>query len=236
MSASTIVIWSSILVSEEKAGIDTSVMRRQLADDIPSIVLYRLDQDSRKVFWINIYNAFFIQLTRHYKKSAREFTDQKDIIICRVAMSLDDIERKILCGYRSKYFRGRFKKLRVSEHLKKIAVDKYDPRIHFALCRGVKHGPEIICYNNHYLEKQLTYSAGLFLESNIEIDHDNKKVVLHKYFDEYYNAIGGKKEIYEIVYDWLQAEVDDYEISYKDFNPEPDIIRYADDYHLASFI
>lgn len=236
MSTSPLIVWSSILVSNMRYGVSTKVMRRQLADDIPPKVLYAFDDTAKKVFWLNIYNAYFIHLTNLSEKPAKDQLDTKFIKISRHMMSLNDIERDILCGYRSTYFGGRFRKLRVSKHFKKLAVKKYDPRVHFALARGVQYGPELICYNLAYIENQLTYAAGVFLERNIEIDEENKKVVVHKYFEEYYNAMGGKENIIEIIYDWTTIELDDFEFSYKDFNEKEDIIRYADEYHLASFL
>ena len=229
--------WSNILLSDIRFGKNTKVMRRQLAQDVPRKVFYRFDQNTKKAFWINIYNAFYIYMSERFGKPAKFLLDRKHITIARHTFSLNDIERDILTGYRSTGIsKGYFRKTNIPDVVKKFALSDYDPRVHYALCRSVVDGPEIIPYYNDYIDKQLNYAAGLFLELNIDFDHENKTVVLPMYMKEYYYAIGGKKEIVELVYECMDAEIDDYKFFYKENDKGDDIIRYADDYNLAHFM
>jgi len=229
--------WSNLLLADVRFGQNIKVMTSQLAENVPRKVFYRFSSNTKKAFWTNMYNAYYILLTKRYNKPAKYFLDEKCVRIARHNLTLNEIERDILGGYRSTGIsKGYFRKSKVHDHVKKLAVNEYDHRVHYALCRSVVDGPEIIPYHRKVIDKQLNYAAGLYLELNIDFDHDNKTVVLPLFMKEYYYAIGGKKAIVELVYECMDAEIDGYKFFYKDFDKEEDIIRYADDYRLAHFM
>lgn len=65
-----------------------------------------INDDARKVFWINLYNAWYQIFAIRDKKSKDEIYTDKDIRFADASFSLDDIEHGILRKYRWKYSLG----------------------------------------------------------------------------------------------------------------------------------
>lgn len=132
MDNSLIRLSENILASV-KLGHDTSLLRRELYYLKDKKLKTFLSNDELKgIFWTNIYNAYV--LIMHTEKVHKEFFFQvKRIKISRYALSLDDIEYKIL---RMGNYRGIFliiNNLLCPNFIKNNAVEKVDFDLKFRL-------------------------------------------------------------------------------------------------------
>ena len=105
-----------------------------------------INDAARKVFWINLYNAWYQIFAIRKKKLRNVIYTDRDIHFYDVSLSLDDIEHGILRKYRWKYSLGYLPQFLTSKAVMKLAVSEIDFRIHFALNCGAKSCPPIAFY------------------------------------------------------------------------------------------
>ncbi len=176
------------------------------------------NDEAKKAFWINIYNAWFqILKTREKKKSSAIFT-QRLILIAGKKFSLDDIEHGILRKYRWKYSKGYFSNIFANKIIRELAVSRIDYRIHFALNCGAKSCPPIAFYSYEKINHQLDIAAKSFLISETEIDDIKKEVKVNRIMDWFIGDFDGKKGIKKIIATILQKDVTNYRIKFKPYN------------------
>jgi len=170
------------------------------------------NDNARKTFWLNIYNAYYQVLASQNLKPPKIFSE-KAIRFADATLSLDDVEHGILRRYRSKYSLGYLPQWFPKKIIKQLAVEKIDFRIHFALNCGAKSCPPIAFYNYENIEAQLELATRSFLESDTEIDEPNKTVNVTKLFRWFQADFGGKKGVRNILsryklkyktYDWSE--------------------------------
>lgn len=155
--------------------------------------------DAKKVFWINIYNAF-IQITgtelensknHYFKKKRIEFRDLK--------LSFDDIEHSILRKGKCKYSLGYFNNLFIKNQIKRLQVEQIDFRIHFALNCGAESCPPILFYSLNQIESQLEIATESFIEKSTTVEHQRKRLKVSRLFLFYLNDFGNKKGIRKLL-------------------------------------
>ena len=99
------------------------------------------EDDKRKAFWINVYNATTQSVLKadpaRYKKR-NAFFKAKLVTIAGHKTSLDEIEHGILRRSKCKLSLGYFNKIFKSRFEKALRVGKLDYRIHFALNCGAR--------------------------------------------------------------------------------------------------
>jgi hypothetical protein len=182
--------------------------------------LRQMSENGKKAFWINIYNSFLqLNLREHYKKHPQQ--DRSDGAGVEIAtatschallyttrnipmagrmFSLDDIEHGILRKYRWKFLYGYVPHLpMLVGPISKLAVQKLDCRIHFALNCGAKSCPPIAYYSADKIEAQLDQATRAFLCQETEIAHVKHEIHLSKIFYWYYGDFGGKKGIHDLL-------------------------------------
>jgi len=120
------------------------------------------NDNSKKVFWINIYNAYTQILLKkdvstYQNKDA--FFKAKKILISGELLSLDDIEHDFLS-----------KKNINTEFKNQFQLITTDPRIHFALNCGAASCPAIRFYEVGKIEEQLNLGTQVYLESDVKYD------------------------------------------------------------------
>lgn len=156
------------------------------------------NDDSKKAFWINLYNAFTqVALTKdpNKYKNRNSFFGEKLVTIAGKKLSLDDIEHGILrrskikwsMGYLGKWFPGSFEK--------KMRVDTLDYRIHFALNCGAKSCPPIAFYSPQQLDKQLDLATKAYLKGDAEYDSTTNTVSLPAIMGWFRGDFGGKRKM-----------------------------------------
>ena len=147
----------------------------------------QLNNDSRKkVFWINVYNAY-TQISLKKDTSAYQkkevFFKTKNILISGELLSLDDIEHNFLSKKKGDTgFKNQFQ------------LTTTDPRIHFALNCGAASCPIIRFYEVEKIEEQLNLATQVYLESDVEYDRVANTVsvpVLMKWFQDDFNGEEG---------------------------------------------
>lgn len=188
------------------------------------------NDEAKKAFWINIYNAFFQIFRKFNQINKPEIYRKKLIIIAKNKFSLDDVEHGILRKYRYKYSLGFLPNLFTKNLIKQLAVDKIDYRIHFALNCGAKSCPPIAFYSLENIEAQLKMATFSFLEGETEILEEKKEVHITQLFKWFLADFGGKKGIRKILKEHLKMESKDYSLVFKPYSWEEDLENYSDNF------
>jgi len=126
------------------------------------------NDNSKKVFWINVYNAYIqILLSKDTStyKNKDAFFKAKKILISGELLSLDDIEHDFLS-----------KKNINIEFGNQFQLITTDPRIHFALNCGAASCPLIRFYEVEKIDAQLNLATQVYLESDVIYDTLTNKV------------------------------------------------------------
>ncbi|PWJ58477.1 uncharacterized protein DUF547 [Dyadobacter jejuensis] len=206
---------SGKLLLAVKTEQETKGLEITLADLPQTSILAELEDDTaKKVFWINIYNAYFQLLASREKLSNPTIFTSKSIYIAGVPLSLDDIEHGILRKYRVKWAKGYLPKWFVGKPIKKWAVERVDYRIHFALNCGAASCPPIAYYTADKLEEQLNLAMKNFLLSETTIVEKEKKVVTNKILYWYQGDFSGRKGILDIISKVMEQDLRGYSLDY----------------------
>jgi hypothetical protein len=221
---------SEQLLLHVKLGKDTSAIQRKLEEsELISLKKSLVNDDKKKAFWINIYNAYY-QILRQEKKIVKPaIYKQRLIKISGKSWSLDDVEHGILRRFRYKYSLGFFANVMASKFIKEHAVDQLDYRIHFALNCGAKSCPPIAFYHSGNIHAQLDLATQSFLEGESDFDDENKVVRTSALFKWFYADFGGKNGIKRIFAERLNKEISDYKIKYKDYSWEDDLANFVEE-------
>ena len=186
------------------------------------------DDDHKKAFWINLYNAFFLILRKELKLDKPAIYRDRVIIIAGQTFSLDDIEHGILRKYRFKWALGYLPHPFAPAIVKRLAVSKMDYRIHFALNCGAKSCPPIAFYSTDQLERQLNMAALAFLEYETEVFTEKKEVHVTRLFQWFLGDFGGKRGIRRILKKHLQLETKGMKIVYREYDWTEDLDAFVD--------
>ncbi len=183
--------------ADAKKYIDT------LADANLTELQSQLDNDDkRKAFWINLYNAYTQYELRkspeQYKKRST-FFGASFITIGGEKVSLDKIEHGILRRSKIKWSLGYLNKLFPSKFEKQFRVQQLDNRIHWALNCGAKSCPPIAFYDPAKIEKQLILAQKAYLKGDCIYKTEENTVYVPKLFSWFQHDFGGKKGTKEIL-------------------------------------
>ncbi len=156
------------------------------------------NDDLKKAFWINIYNAFTqVSLTKNPEKykDRGSFFGEDQIEIAGKKLSLDDVEHGLLRRSKIKWALGHLNKWFPSSFEKKHRVDTLDYRIHFALNCGAKSCPPIAFYKPIQLGKQLNLATRAYLNGDAEYNELENIVMLPAIMGWFRGDFGGKKKM-----------------------------------------
>jgi hypothetical protein len=219
---------SERLLLDVKKKKDTSSIQLQLAELALDFLAQQLiNDDHKKAFWINIYNAYY-QILRVEKKTTKSAIYKKKLFsIAGNLLSLDDVEHGILRKYRYKYSFGLFAHLFPSKFNKSNAVNDLDYRIHFALNCGAKSCPPIAFYHAEAIHAQLDLATQSFLEGESDFNDESKVIYTTALFKWFYYDFGGSKGIRRIIAEQLNKDVTDYTIKYKKYSWEDDLANFV---------
>ncbi len=156
-----------------------------------------LNNDVQKVaFWTNVYNAFTnVQIVKNnLQKSVWEksdfFTDRA-LKIGSVFFSLDDMEHGIL-RRNGKRRNGKPDQFDSSDSRRKLMVENFDSRIHFALNCGSISCPPLAFYSEDNLEAELSVAESSFTEQEFLVDHEFKEITCSQIFVWYKHDFGNQ--------------------------------------------
>ncbi len=193
--------------------------------DAEEIVNQLPNDNYRKAFWINIYNAYtqilLIEVPNSFEDRQTFFTDKK-IVIADAKISLDFIEHRILrrskvkigMGYLKRWFRGK--------HEKMWALDSLDARLHFALNCGAKSCPPINVHSAEFINDQLDRCMEFYLKTECVYQKELNLVSVPKFMGWFRADFGGKKGILELLRNWeIIAPKAKPKIEFKDYDWTP---------------
>lgn len=184
------------------------------------------NDEARKAFWINIYNAYYQILAIRKRKSKDVIYTDRSIGFADASFSLDDVEHGILRKYRWKYSLGYLPQFLPSTTIKKLAVDKIDYRIHFALNCGAKSCPPIAFYNYKDLNTQLDVSAISFLETETNIDSENHVLHVTKIMQWFKADFGGESGIKQVIAKYLGGDFASFDVVFNDYDWSDDLKNF----------
>jgi hypothetical protein len=219
---------SEQLLLDVKMEKDSSSIQLQLKElDLDFLRKRLINDDKKKAFWINIYNAYY-QILRTEKKLVKSVIyKKKSIPIAGKLFSLDDVEHGILRRYRHKHSLGLFANLLTTNFIKKNAVETLDYRIHFALNCGAKSCPPIAFYNSENINAQLDMATQAFLGGESDFNDESKVVNTTALFKWFYADFGGKKGIKRIFSEQLNKDISGYKLNYKAYSWDEDLANFV---------
>jgi hypothetical protein len=210
---------SGKLLHAVKTGTPTDSIEKNLAALKTGELLTGLNNDTaRKVFWINIYNAWYQMLAVREQKTKLKIFTGRYIRIAGLSLSLDNIEHGILRRYRWKYSMGYLPQFWPRSIIKKLAVSSIDYRIHFALNCGAKSCPPIAFYTYENLDKQLNLASTVFLKSETTIDSVNKNLTTSRILSWFKADFGGLAGIRKKLSAIFHKDFSDYRVSFKNYD------------------
>jgi hypothetical protein len=161
------------------------------------------DNNQKKAFWINLYNALNILFLKPdpeiiYTQHGRilHFSNRK-INVGSHLCSLNFVEHGLLRVSKIRWGRGYLKKPYISPFEKEFRLHEPDPRIHFALNYGATSCPPVRIYDSEKIENQLEIAAISFLDSKIAYYAEENIVHVSQLFNWYVGDFGGEKGILE---------------------------------------
>jgi hypothetical protein len=224
-----LVALSGKLLFAVKTGEPTDSIEAALAEVSTQSLIHGLsNDDARKTFWINIYNAYFQILATREKLTRPDVFTQEAFTVGGLKLSLDDVEHGILRRYRVKWSLGYLPRFWPDKEIKKLALTNADYRIHFALNCGAKSCPPIAFYDYEKIEAQLELAATSFLTQDVEVDDTQKVVRVTKLMKWFKADFGGNRGIKEILQKYLGKDFSDYKIEFKDYDWSSSLGNYAD--------
>ena len=219
----------NVKMGEATKSIEYSLEKLDIGDLTGSL----LNDNIKKVFWINIYNAYFQILSVREKKAKPVIFTQKLISIAGRKFSLDDIEHGILRKYRWKFSLGYLPQLFPSSLIKQMAVSVIDYRIHFALNCGAKSCPPIAIYKVDSIDKQLDLATQSFLDGETVVDEEKRTVMVTKLMQWFKADFGGKLGIIRVVSKYLKRDFTNYTIIYKKYEWDVQLENFTEELHLG---
>jgi Protein of unknown function, DUF547 len=182
---------SENILSKAKIGEDTSSLRRELYYIRPRVLEKSLHNDDlKKAFWLNIYNAFYIILKNDPEQKDIKLK-QKKVKVARSYFSLNDIEHGILRRHKFRFGFGYLNNPFYSNFIKNISVQKIDYRIHFALrCNQLDNYP-VDFFEHKVIDNQLNIVEKVFLNSETTINPKLKKRIPLKFVFFHFKDFGG---------------------------------------------
>ena len=220
---------SQQLLSASKSTKSVTPLLNQLGKISLSQLQIELNTDAkRKAFWINIYNAYAIIYLKPNPKvilnsiSRKRFFNSKFIQISECTFSLNCVEHQILRKSKVWWSKGYINKLYIKPCFKKLRVNNFDPRIHFALNCGGLGCPPIRYYDAASINKQLDTATQAFLYSETDLDSTKNEVKISRLFNWYIGDFGGTKGILSFLKKYtILTEKENPKIIYSPYNWEP---------------
>ena len=186
------------------------------------------NDDYKKAFWINIYNAHFQILRKQFNLKKPEIYKDRMIKISGNTFSLDEVEHGILRRNRHKLSLGYLPNPFSRKIITDLAVEKLDYRIHFALNCGAESCPPIAFYSADKIAYQLELSTLSFLESETKVDEQKKEISVSKLFQWYRADFDGTKGIRIILKEKLKLDTTDFKLKYNEYSWNEDLENYTE--------
>lgn len=196
----------------ERATFDYSGARRSqefreyelVARALNKYPLAAVDAREKKLaYWINIYNALVVHgiVSLGVARSVKDVSGFFETAAYQIdghVFSLDDIEHGILRCNSAKYL-SPFKPFAKGDPRQKFAMERIDPRIHFALICGTRSCPPFAVYRPETIDDQLDVATATVLNDEATIEHGTKTLRVSKIFQWYKKDFGDRQDIVRFV-------------------------------------
>ncbi len=137
-------------------------------------------------------------------------------------MKPTDIEHQILRKSKIWWSKGYLSQPFTKPCFKKLRVNKFDERIHFALNCGGLGCPPIRFYDYNSINEQLDTATQAFLYSETSKNEKKKEIKISKLFNWYIGDFGGTKGVLSFLKRYhILNEKENLKIVYSDYNWEP---------------
>lgn len=188
-----------------RTGVPADSLQQILyAADKASLKAALNNDNLRKTFWINVYNAATqttLKAAPEQYKSRNKFFKAALITIAGEKLSLDKVEHGILrrsknklsFGYLNKWFPGRFEK--------DFRVDRLDKRIHFALNCGARSCPPIAYYTANKIDEQLQSAMTGHLKTETDYDSLKNTAAVTAFMGWFRGDLGGKRGVRKLLHE-----------------------------------
>lgn len=173
---------------------------KKLTQELVRIEVENASREEKIAFFINIYNALVVHANIEHGPPTNlwqryKFFNTVRYVIGGYTYSLQDIENGVLRANRKGVgmFTRPFGK---GDHRLKVALEKHEPLIHFALVCGAKSCPPIKTYSSNDVASQMKMAAEAFLDGDdaIQIMMNKKEVKLSMIMKWYREDFGNNNE------------------------------------------
>lgn len=210
---------SQDLIESVKSGKSTTALTKNLAEgSIEELQEALFDDNRRKTYWINLYNAYYQILRKEMALKPPKIFTKRVIKLAARHWSLDDIEHGILRKYRYKYSLGYLPNMIIPNRVRYLAVKELDYRIHFALNCGAQSCPPIAIYSIDSLDEQLRFASRAFLKNETLVDDDKKTVSVSRILFWFLKDFGGRHGIRNILEQYLNKSFAGYKIKFRPYS------------------
>lgn len=160
--------------------------------------LATLSERQKQSCWLNAYNAGtqYLLWTRDEEPHDLSFFDTT-FEFDDFALSLNDIEHGVLRKNRASDLE--YEPVASKDRLGELAVERIDPRIHFALNCGARSCPPIVIYRSSQLETQLDGATERYLAAEATYDEENNTVSVPELFDWFESDFDGPTGVSEFL-------------------------------------
>ena len=219
------------LMQAVKDGQSTTGLQELLAQADPKKLSEELTNDDlRRTFWINVYNAYIIILL---SDDPSLFDDRGDffkadrITIAGQPLSFDMVEHGILRRSKNKLSLGFLQKVVVPDFEKLFRVDEVDARIHFALNCGAKSCPPVRVYHPGKVNEELDANSRYYLQKATTVEDDDVlTTTLFSWFRADFGDRGGITA-YLRRYEAIPPTLEDPSIDFDDYDWTLDIDNFV---------
>jgi hypothetical protein len=215
-----------LLLAVRKQEETTELEEEMSILELDHIISFLNSDSKKKAFWINTYNAFYQILRKYEGFDKSTIYTAKVLEIAKTKFSLDEIEHGILRRYRVKVSLGYLPIIFAPILIKRLAVDKIDYRVHFALNCGAKSCPPIAFYSPEKLESQLEMATVSFLESETSQNLKTMEIKTSSLLSWYRGDFGGPKGIKRILKEKLKLPTDGFKIVFTPYSWEDDLANF----------
>ncbi|XP_059099524.1 uncharacterized protein LOC131893495 isoform X1 [Tigriopus californicus] len=189
---------------------------KRMTLELQRVELEMISHEERLAFFINIYNALVIH--GNVEKGTPSNMWQRYRFFSTIAYnlgghvySLNDIENGILRANRGSMGTLYITPFGKEDPRLKLALEKPEPRIHFALNCGARSCPPIKTFSSDEIDKQLDVATESYLENDdaVRVNVEESTVYLSMLFKWYHKDFGkDKDEILKWIYDRITTDDD----------------------------
>lgn len=168
-------------------------------------------REQKLAFWINLYNTIVVHgiVELDLESSVREVENLFSHVCYQIGsyqFSPDDIEHGILRSNARPPYRV-LKALGHGDERAAFALERLDPRIHFALVCGSRSCAPINYYQAERIDRQLDAAASNFINSSeVVVLPEQDKVMLSQLFNWYQRDFGGRQGVFDFLLKYMDDE------------------------------